>query len=153
MPNIKLPDGKKIEFSKSITGLEIAKKISSSLAKEALIISVNGILKDLNHEINSDSEVKILTSKDKDGLDTIRHDTAHILAMAVQELFPKTQVTIGPTIENGFYYDVLFETPISSEDLPKIETEMYKLDQTCTNWTKPVQIGPHLLNFLGRVMD
>ena len=124
MPNIKLPDGKKIEFSKSITGLEIAKKISSSLAKEALIISVNGILKDLNHEINSDSEVKILTSKDKDGLDTIRHDTAHILAMAVQELFPKTQVTIGPTIENGFYYDILFDTPISSDDLDKIEKEM-----------------------------
>ena len=105
MPNIILPDGKKIEFSKSINGLEIAKKISSSLAKEALVMSVNGILKDLSHEINSDCEVKILTSKDNDGLDTIRHDTAHILAMAVQELFPGTQVTIGPTIENGFYYD------------------------------------------------
>ena len=74
MPNIILPDGKKIEFSKSINGLEIAKKISSSLAKEALVMSVNGILKDLTYEINSDSEVKILTSKDNDGLDTIRHD-------------------------------------------------------------------------------
>ena len=127
MPNIKLPDGKKIEFSKSITGLEIAKKISSSLAKEALIISVNGILKDLNHEINSDSEVKILTSKDKDGLDTIRHDTAHILAMAVQELFPKTQVTIGPTIENGFYYDFSRKEPFTESDLKKIETKMSEI--------------------------
>ena len=127
MPNIKLPDGKKIEFSKSITGLEIAKKISSSLAKEALIISVNGILKDLNHEINSDSEVKILTSKDKDGLDTIRHDTAHILAMAVQELFPKTQVTIGPTIENGFYYDFSRKEPFTESDLKKIEIKMSEI--------------------------
>ena len=127
MPNIKLPDGKKIEFSKSITGLEIAKKISSSLAKEALIISVNGILKDLNHEINSDSEVKILTSKDKDGLDTIRHDTAHILAMAVQELFPKTQVTIGPTIENGFYYDFSRKEPFTESDLKKIEVKMSEI--------------------------
>ena len=127
MPNIKLPDGKKIEFSKSITGLEIAKKISLSLAKEALIISVNGILKDLNHEINSDSEVKILTSKDKDGLDTIRHDTAHILAMAVQELFPKTQVTIGPTIENGFYYDFSRKEPFTESDLKKIEVKMSEI--------------------------
>ncbi|MDC3004931.1 threonine--tRNA ligase [Candidatus Pelagibacter sp.] len=127
MPNIKLPDGKKIEFSKSITGLEIAKKISSSLAKEALIISVNGILKDLNHEINSDSEVKILTSKDKDGLDTIRHDTAHILAMAVQELFPRTQVTIGPTIENGFYYDFSRKEPFTESDLKKIEIKMSEI--------------------------
>jgi len=127
MPNIKLPDGKKIEFSKSITGLEIAKKVSSSLAKEALIISVNGILKDLNHEINSDSEVKILTSKDKDGLDTIRHDTAHILAMAVQELFPKTQVTIGPTIENGFYYDFSRKEPFTESDLKKIEIKMSEI--------------------------
>ena len=127
MPNIKLPDGKKIEFSKSITGLEIAKKVSSSLAKEALIISVNGILKDLNHEINSDSEVKILTSKDKDGLDTIRHDTAHILAMAVQELFPRTQVTIGPTIENGFYYDFSRKEPFTESDLKKIEIKMSEI--------------------------
>ena len=92
-----------------------------------MIISVNGILKDLNHEINSDSEVKILTSKDKDGLDTIRHDTAHILAMAVQELFPKTQVTIGPTIENGFYYDFSRKEPFTESDLKKIEIKMSEI--------------------------
>ena len=97
------------------------------MQKEALIISVNGILKDLNHEINSDSEVKILTSKDKDGLDTIRHDTAHILAMAVQELFPKTQVTIGPTIENGFYYDFSRKEPFTESDLKKIEIKMSEI--------------------------
>ena len=127
MPNIILPDGKKIEFSKSINGLEIAKKISSSLAKEALVMSVNGILKDLSHEINSDCEVKILTSKDNDGLDTIRHDTAHILAMAVQELFPGTQVTIGPTIENGFYYDFSRKEPFTESDLKKIEIKMSEI--------------------------
>ncbi len=127
MPNIILPDGKKIEFSKSINGLEIAKKISSSLAKEALVMSVNGILKDLTYEINSDCEVKILTSKDNDGLDTIRHDTAHILAMAVQELFPGTQVTIGPTIENGFYYDFSRKEPFTESDLKKIEIKMSEI--------------------------
>ena len=127
MPNIILPDGKKIEFSKSINGLEIAKKISSSLAKEALVMSVNGILKDLSHEINSDCEVKILTSKDNDGLDTIRHDTAHILAMAVQELFPGTQVTIGPTIQNGFYYDFSRKEPFTESDLKKIEIKMSEI--------------------------
>ena len=105
MPNITLPDGKKLAFKEKVSGLKVAEKISKSLAKEALVISVDGKLKDLSYEIENDCEVKVLTSKDKDGLDTIRHDTAHILAMAVQELFPGTQVTIGPTIEDGFYYD------------------------------------------------
>ena len=89
MPNITLPDGKKLSFDEKITGKQIVEKISKSLAKEALIMSVDGNLKDLSFEIEKDSKVKILTSKDNDGLDTIRHDTAHILAMAVQELFPE----------------------------------------------------------------
>ena len=105
MPNIKLPDGNSISFEKKVTGLQIAEKISKSLSKQALIISVDGSLKDLNYEINKDCSVKIHTAKDKEGLETIRHDTAHVLAMAVQELFPGTQVTIGPVIDNGFYYD------------------------------------------------
>ena len=83
MPNIKLPDGKKIQFTKSISGFEIAEKISKSLAKDACVISVNGELKDLSFDINEDAQVKIITSKDKEGLEVIRHDTAHILAMAV----------------------------------------------------------------------
>ena len=127
MPNITLPDGKKINFSESITGFQLAEKISKSLSKEALIISVDGKLKDLDFKIENDSEVKIVTSKDKEGLETIRHDTAHILAMAVQELFPGTQVTIGPVIENGFYYDFSRKEPFTQEDLEKIEIKMKEI--------------------------
>ncbi len=127
MPNITLPDGKKLTFKEKVSGLKVAEKISKSLAKEALVISVDGKLKDLSYEIEKDCEVKVLTSKDKDGLDTIRHDTAHILAMAVQELFPGTQVTIGPTIEDGFYYDFSRKEPFTESDLKKIETKMSEI--------------------------
>ena len=127
MPNITLPDGKKLSFNEKVSGKKIVEKISKSLAKEALIMSVDGNLKDLSFEIEKDSKVKILTSKDDDGLDTIRHDTAHILAMAVQELFPGTQVTIGPTIENGFYYDFARKEPFTESDLKKIETKMSEI--------------------------
>ena len=127
MPNIILPDGKKLDFKGSITGLKIAEKISKSLMKQALIMSVNGELKDLEHKITKDSSVKIFTSKDKEGLDTIRHDTAHILAMAVQEIFSGTQVTIGPVIEDGFYYDFARKEPFTNEDLEKIEKKMKEI--------------------------
>ncbi len=127
MPNITLPDGKKLAFKEKVSGLKVAEKISKSLAKEALVISVDGKLKDLSYEIEKDCKVKVLTSKDKDGLDTIRHDTAHILAMAVQELFPGTQVTIGPTIEDGFYYDFSRKEPFTEEDLKKIEIKMSEI--------------------------
>ena len=124
MPNITLPDGKQLSFSESVTGFQLAEKISKSLSKQALIISVDGQLKDLDFKIEKDSKVKIFTSKDKEGLETIRHDTAHILAMAVQELFPGTQVTIGPVIEDGFYYDFARKEPFTQEDLEKIENKM-----------------------------
>ncbi len=127
MPNIKLPDGKEINFDKPITGLDIAEKISKSLAKQATVISINDELKDLDHLIKNDSKVKIFTSKDAEGLDTIRHDTAHITAMAVQELFPGTQVTIGPVIENGFYYDFARKEPFTEDDLKKIEERMKEI--------------------------
>ena len=127
MLNITLPDGKKLAFKEKVSGLKVAEKISKSLAKEALVISVDGKLKDLSYEIENDCEVKVLTSKDKDGLDTIRHDTAHILAMAVQELFPGTQVTIGPTIEDGFYYDFSRKEPFTEADLKKIEIKMSEI--------------------------
>ncbi len=127
MPDITLPDGKKINFKKSISGFEVAEKISKSLSKQALLISVDGELKDLNHSISKDSSIKIFTSKDKEGLETIRHDTAHILAMAVQELFPGTQVTIGPVIEDGFYYDFARKEPFTTEDLEKIENKMKEI--------------------------
>ena len=124
MPDIKLLDGKKIPFTKSISGFDLIKKISKSLEKSALIMEVNGSLKDLSYEIKNNSKVKIITSKDKEGLEVLRHDAAHIMAMAVQELFPGTQVTIGPVIENGFYYDFARKEPFTSEDLKKIENKM-----------------------------
>ena len=127
MLNITLPDGKKLSFNEKVTGKKIVEKISMSLAKEALLMSVDGNLKDLSFEIEKDSKVKILTSKDEDGLDTIRHDTAHILAMAVQELFPGTQVTIGPTIENGYYYDFARKEPFTESDLKRIESKMSEI--------------------------
>jgi threonyl-tRNA synthetase len=127
MSDIKLPDGKKIPFSKKIDGLEIANKISKSLAKDACVMYVDGELKDLSFSITKDAEVKIVTSKDKEGLEVIRHDTAHILAMAVQELFPGTQVTIGPVIEDGFYYDFSRKEPFTKENLNKIENKMKEI--------------------------
>ena len=119
MPEIQLLNGKKILFNKSINGFDLTKKISKSLEKSALIMDVNGELKDLSYEIQENSKVKIITSKDKEGLDVIRHDAAHIMAMAVQELFPGTQVTIGPVIENGFYYDFARKEPFTNDDLKK----------------------------------
>ena len=127
MPTITLPDGNNLDFPKKVTGKEVAEKISKSLAKDATVISVNGELKDLDFLIEKDCSVKIFTSKNKEGLETIRHDTAHILAMAVQELFPGTQVTIGPVIENGFYYDFARKEPFTEEDLKKIENKMRQI--------------------------
>ena len=127
MPIITLSDGKNIDFKKKVTGLEVAEKISKSLAKQALIIGVNGELKDLYYVISEDCSVKIFTAKDPEGLEVIRHDTAHIMAMAVQELYPGTQVTIGPVIENGFYYDFARKEPFTSEDLKKIERKMSEI--------------------------
>tara|TARA_B110000495_G_C22785258_1_gene459150 strand:+ start:34 stop:420 length:387 start_codon:yes stop_codon:yes gene_type:complete len=121
MPIINLPDGNKIEFPNKVTGVEIAEKISKSLAKQALIMSVDGELKDLTYVIEKNSSVKIITHKDSDGLDAIRHDTTHIMAMAVQELFPGTKLAIGPAIKDGFYYDFSREEPFTPKDLEKIE--------------------------------
>ena len=127
MPDIQLLDGKKISFEKKINGFELVKKISKSLEKKALIMQVDGDLKDLSFEIKKDSKVKIITTEDKDGLDVLRHDAAHIMAMSVQELFPGTQVTIGPVIENGFYYDFARKEPFTSEDLKRIEKKMSEI--------------------------
>ena len=127
MPTITLPDGNKLNFTKKVTGVEVAKKISKSLAKQAMVISVDGELKDLDYLIEKDCSVKIFTSKNPEGLETIRHDTAHILAMAVQELFPGTPVTIGPVIENGFYYVFARKEPFTEDDLVKIENKMKEI--------------------------
>jgi threonyl-tRNA synthetase len=127
MLNIQLLDGKEIPFEKSIDGFELVKKISKSLEKDALIMSVDGELKDLSFIIKKNSKIKIITHKDKEGLEVLRHDTAHILAMAVQELYPGTQVTIGPVIENGFYYDFARKDPFTDDDLSKIEKKMEEI--------------------------
>ena len=127
MPNITLPDGKKLSFKNNVSGLEIAEKISKSLSKQALIISVDGELKDLSFIIKKDSSVKIITSKDQEGLDAIRHDTTHIMAMAVQELFPGTKIAIGPAIKDGFYYDFFRKEPFTPQDLEKIEKKMLEI--------------------------
>ncbi|MDC3035870.1 threonine--tRNA ligase [Candidatus Pelagibacter sp.] len=127
MPIITLPDGKNLKFQNKVTGFDIAQKISKSLAEQAIVISVDGNLKDLDFIIENDCSVKIFTSKNPEGLETIRHDTAHILAMAVQELFPGTQVTIGPVIDNGFYYDFARKEPFTEDDLSKIEDKMREI--------------------------
>ena len=127
MLTIKLPDGNNISFKSKITGIQIAEKISKSLSKQALIMSVDGELKDLNYLVEKNCSIKIFTSKDDEALDIIRHDTAHILAMAVQELFPGTQVTIGPVIDDGFYYDFAKKESFTQEDLNLIEKRMLEI--------------------------
>ena len=127
MPTITLPDGNSLNFPNKVTGIEVAEKISKSLAKQALIMSVDEELKDLYFSINNDCSVKIFTAKDPEGLEVIRHDTAHIMAMAVQELYPGTQVTIGPVIENGFFYDFARKEPFTEDDLKKIEKRMSEI--------------------------
>ncbi len=125
---ITFPDGAAREYASGVTGAEIAKSISTSLAKVALAIKVNGEARDLSRVIENDAKIEIITPKSgADALDVIRHDAAHIMAEAVKELFPETQVTIGPAIENGFYYDFARKTPFALEDLEKIEKKMHEI--------------------------
>ena len=125
---ITLPDGAVREFEQGVIGFTIAKSISTSLTKVALAIRVNGELRDLSRTIDQDSTIEIITPKSgADALEIIRHDAAHIMAQAVKELYPEVQVTIGPAIENGFYYDFARKTPFLLEDLEKIETKMRQI--------------------------
>ena len=127
MITLTLPDGATQQFDKPLTGIAFAESISKSLAKKALALKINGEAVDLATVIDSDCEIAVLTASDEEGVDLMRHDCAHILAEAVQELFPDTQVTIGPVIENGFYYDFARETPFSLDDLEKIEVRMREI--------------------------
>jgi len=127
MVSITLPDGNIKKYKSSVTGAQIAKDIAPSLLKKALAIEVDGEHIDLDAEIKKDSSVKIITMDDDYALELIRHDSAHCMAMAVQELFPGTQVTIGPVIENGFYYDFARDEPFSESDLEKIEKKMKEI--------------------------
>ena len=127
MFSITLPDGSKRSFEQPVTVAEVAASIGAGLAKAALAGRVNGVLVDTSHRIDSDATLAIVTDKDPDGVDVIRHSTAHLLAYAVKELFSDAQVTIGPVIENGFYYDFSYKRPFTPEDLVKIEQKMTDL--------------------------
>ena len=127
MLNITLPDGSQRQFPGPVTVAEVAASIGAGLAKAALGGKVNGKLVDTSYQITEDAPLAIVTAKDADGLDMIRHSTAHLLAYAVKELFPDAQVTIGPVIDNGFYYDFSYKRPFTPEDLVAIEKKMAEL--------------------------
>jgi threonyl-tRNA synthetase len=138
MPLITLPDGNQKNFSTAVTIHQIAESIGAGLAKAALAGEVDGHLVDTSHLVNEDAKVRIVTDKDKEGLEVIRHSTAHLLAQAVKQLFPTAQVTIGPVIEDGFFYDFAFERAFTPEDLVQIEKRMMELsakDQPVTRST------------------
>src|SRR6476620_7429851 len=127
MLNVRLPDGSSRQFEGPVTVAQVASSIAPSLAKAALAGKVNGKVVDTSFLIESDADLAIVTDKDPEGLDVIRHSTAHLLAYAVKELFPDAQVTIGPTIENGFYYDFSYKRPFTPDDLQAIEKNMAEL--------------------------
>ncbi len=127
MVSIKLPDSSALSFDGATDGAQIAAKIGAGLAKAALAIKVNGKLQDLATPITTDADIDIITAKSPEGLDIIRHTCSHVMAQAVQELYPETQVTIGPAIENGFYYDFAREKPFTPADLEAIEKRMAEI--------------------------
>ena len=141
MPVITLPDGTKRTYKDSVTAAEVASDIGAGLAKAALAARLDGVMVDLDLEITADASLSIVTSKDEDSLELLRHDCAHVLAESVLELFPETQITIGPAIEGGFYYDFHREEPFSEKDLATIEERMHevvKRNETITRevWTR-----------------
>ena len=127
MISLQFPDGSRREFEPGVTGREVAESIAKSLAKKAVAMSLDGQVKDLAEPIKADAKIRILTREDQEALALIRHDAAHVMAEAVQELYPGTQVTIGPVIENGFYYDFARDEPFTPEDLPVIEAKMREI--------------------------
>ena len=127
MVAIKLPDGSMMEIKEGANGFDVASQISPSLAKAALAIKVNGKLTDLSTPITTDATVTIITGKDQEGLNILRHSCSHVMAQAVKELWPDVQVTIGPAIENGFYYDFSRKEPFTTEDFEKIESRMHEI--------------------------
>ena len=135
---ITLPDGATREYPADTKGMEIAESISKSLAKACAMIEVNGEYWDLSRPIPNDASIRLIKRDDAESLEFIRHDCAHVLAEAVQELFPQTQVTIGPNIEDGFFYDFARDTPFTTEDLPKIEKKMAEIIQRGSKFEREV---------------
>ena len=129
MPEITLPDGFRKSFPEAVTGLDVAESIGAGLAKAAVAVRVDGEMRDLNAEIAADSAVEIITRTSEDGLEVLRHDAAHVMAEAVKELYPETQVTIGPAITDGFYYDFARDEAFTPEDLERIEARMHDIVQ------------------------
>src|SRR5438132_5192405 len=127
MPVVTLPDGSQRRFDHPVTVDEVAAAIGPGLRKAALAGRVNGKLVDTSHVIADDAAFAVVTDRDPEGLDVIRHSTAHLLAQAVKRLFPEAQVTIGPVIEDGFYYDFAYDRGFTPEDLERIEAEMRKI--------------------------
>ena len=138
MINITFPDGNSRKYDKGVNGLAIANSISTSLAKNSIAIKLNGEIVDLARKIENDSSIQIIKKEDEDALTIIRHDCAHVMAEAVQSLFPGTQVTIGPAIENGFYYDFARNEPFTLSDLPKIEKKMHEIIQRNESFVREV---------------
>ena len=136
--SISFPDGSKRDYPEEMTGLELAQSISKSLAKNAVAYSFDNVLRDMSDPLGQSGSIEIITRDDPRALALIRHDCAHVLAEAVQELFPGTQVTIGPVIENGFYYDFARNQPFTPEDLPVIEKKMHEIIKRNAKFTKEV---------------
>lgn len=136
--SMQFPDGSVREYDDATTGFELAESISKSLAKKAVAYAVDGTVRDLSDPLGASGAIEILTREDPRALELIRHDTAHVLAEAVQELFPGTQVTIGPVIENGFYYDFARNEPFTPDDLPVIEKKMREIIQRNKPFTKQI---------------
>src|SRR5246500_37936 len=127
MVALTFPDGARREYPDNITGLDVAKGISPSLAKRTVAMALDGLVSDLSDPIGKDAKIEFLAREDPRALELIRHDAAHVLAEAVQTLWPGTQVTIGPVIENGFYYDFFRNQPFTPEDFPAIEKKMREI--------------------------
>src|SRR3984885_1797551 len=152
MPVITLPDGSQRHFDHPVTVDEVAGSIGPGLRKAALAGRVNGKLVDTSYPINEDAQLAIVTDKDPDGLEVIRHSTAHLLAQAVKQLFPEAQVTIGPVIEDGFYYDFAYQRPFTPEDLAAIEVRMKQLakaDEKVTRRVMPRDDAVRLFRDMG----
>src|SRR6202045_4804163 len=138
MVALTFPDGARREFPKNITGLDIAKGISPSLAKRTVAMALDGVVTDLADPIERDARIEFVNRDDPRALELIRHDAAHVLAEAVQSLWPGTQVTIGPVIENGFYYDFFRNEPFTPEDFPAIEKKMREIIARDRPFTKEI---------------